>query len=788
MGKDVSITTLRSLLVRSGVIYCVCSPAPALVIQDHSESFAALFQRSGADLRGATLNEVAAASVESGLDWEALFRTVTRSFQEHRFEFRPTPAAESYTVSVCSPEPEVITAVFSPVSRPQNASDRFRIAADSMELGVWEYRFHTDTVEWNDRVYDLFNRDRNDGPFPFHVWREMVLAREVGSAGGEDAPFYETVPVILPDGRFRYMISAAVTLRDADQRPVRIIGALRDVTERNLAEEALEEATARARELAAEAQQANRAKSEFLANMSHEIRTPMNAVIGMADLLKDTPLSEEQSRMVDTIDRSGNALLDLINDVLDLSKVEAGQINLEAVDFSPRDVLADVVAILGPQTAGRDVEITVEVDDTVPPMVVGDPGRVRQILLNLGSNAVKFTTRGSVRFSLTAELFGTEKQVELRGAVADTGVGIPAEKLEGIFDPFLQAEAGTTRRFGGTGLGLTIVRRLLQQMEGDVAVTSTEGLGSTFSWTARFVASTADASTADAPSAAAEKTAVDPTAPNSEVRAPQRILLVEDNEVNRLVARTMLEKANHTVTVARDGVEAIATLEKHPFDVVLMDVQMPQMDGYEATRRIRAGDAGAAAAGLPIIALTANASSDDRAYAHLAGMDDYVSKPFTQARLLEVIDAYGGAVSPGGAGGPAHADESPAAPLTAPGDDLVAVRDYLDADALRERLMYDESLIREIVHEYLRSGAELVEEIAEAVRSGKGELGRRTAHRLKGSSANLVVGRVAQLSRDLENALGTGDLSALPATVDQLRHAFFVTRQIMRQEFGDELG
>jgi len=244
----------------------------------------------------------------------------------------------------------------------------------------------------------------------------------------------------------------------------------------------------------------------------------------------------------------------------------------------------------------------------------------------------------------------------------------------------------------------------------------------------------------------------------------------------------MLERAHHTVTVAGNGVEAIAALQAESVDVVLMDVQMPDMDGYEATRRIRAGDAGAAAAGVPIIALTANASPEDRVHAREAGMDDYLSKPFTQARLLEVLHANHGTNAL------LSTDEPAPAPTPAPEHDLIAVRDYLDTDLLRERLMYEESLIREIVQEYLTSGAELVEQIAEAVASRDAEGVRHAAHRLKGSSANLVVGRVAELSGYLETAAGTGDLTSLATSVTSLREAFHRTRQIMQQEFGDALG
>jgi signal transduction histidine kinase/FixJ family two-component response regulator len=643
--------------------------------------------------------------------------------------------------------------------------ERCRIAAESMELGIWEYSFATDTMVWNDRVYRLFERDVAAGPIPFHLWREMVLDRAFFDHG-KDAPFYETVSIILPDGRFRYMTSAAVTIRDADTTPARVIGALRDVTERTLAEEALEEATVHARELAAEAQTANRTKSEFLANMSHEIRTPMNGVIGMAELLKDTPLSDEQTQMVDTIARSGTALLTLINDILDFSKVEAGRMNLEEVEFSLRDVFTDVAAILQPQVRGQDVTITVTVDDNVPARTVGDPGRVQQILMNLGSNAVKFTTSGTIRFTASANVLDDGKQIEVHGNVEDTGIGIPPEQLNHIFDPFLQADAGTTRRYGGTGLGLSIVKRLLRAMGGDVSVTSTVGQGSTFSWTAQFrmPASQPESGTATsrAPEATTEKT---------KDAAAHRILLVEDNHVNRLVAQKMLAHAGHVVQTAEHGHEAIEHLQSGAFDLILMDVQMPEMDGYEATRRIRAGAAGKQAASVPIIALTANALSGDREAAKDAGMDDYISKPFSRSQLVEMVRKWGAA-------------ETSQTAATDEGK-LIAVRKYLDADRLRERLLYDETLIREVVHAYIKDGSSLVSEIIAAVAFGNATVAQTAAHRLKGASGNVVATRVEELSRRIEHAARDGTLADEGTTATHLSRAFHRTRAILHQEFGD---
>jgi signal transduction histidine kinase/DNA-binding NarL/FixJ family response regulator/HPt (histidine-containing phosphotransfer) domain-containing protein len=747
------------------------------------------------------VSELATRLPEASPSWYQILSAVAIGSSEYRFQYSSPATGTRYEVRIWSPEPKRLAILLSEMAQRGAETDRYRVAAESMNLGIWDYDISTDTMVWNEKTYELFNRDRIDGPVPFHLWKEMILPRNALDHVETGTPFYETIPVILPDGRFRYMTSAAVTVRGTDRTPRRVIGALQDVTERILAEEELENATAHARDLAAEAQAANRAKSEFLANMSHEIRTPMNGVIGMADLLRDTPLSDEQRELIDTIDRSGTALLTLINDILDFSKVEAGHLHLEAVEFAIRDIFTDVAAILRPQIAGKDIEITVLVDESVPYTVVGDPGRLRQILINFGSNAVKFTEQGTVRFSASAAFLYDGEVVEIRGSVQDTGIGIPPDRIDSIFDPFLQADAGTTRRFGGTGLGLSIVKRLLQEMGGDVTVASVEGRGTTFTWTARFGLVAAEPESvlqAPYPGRSAGDYRKDPgtiavATTGSGAEVPRsRILLVEDNRVNQLVAEKMLSKAGHSVRIAANGIEAIDRLRTEEFDLVFMDVQMPEMDGYEATRRIRAGAAGPGAARLPIIALTANALAGDSDAARDAGMDDYISKPFTRTRLTEVVDSWGNRRLDGSDTFISSSQGSLASTDQPDGDDdggggFVPVRAYLDADRLRERLMYDESLAREISHEYVTDGVSLVRKIRDAVACADAEVAQSAAHRLKGASGNLLAMRVEELSRRIEDASRSGDVSGMEATTEDLHHAFERTRYIIQQEFMDAI-
>ncbi|MGO8786945.1 MAG: response regulator [Terriglobia bacterium] len=497
---------------------------------------------------------------------------------------------------------------------------------------IWEMDLTNNHIWYGEQFYRIFGYAHGEADLGAAWWssrihpedRERVLEGVRAVIESSESLWSSEYRYRRGDGSYAYLYDRAYVVRDGTGKALRLIGAMMDLSDRKRNEKELEAAKE-----AAEA--ANRSKSEFLANMSHEIRTPMNGILGMTELALDTDLTPEQREDLSMVKSSAESLLDIINDILDFSKIEAGRMDLQSVEFSARDTVESTMKFLAQRAHEKGLELGAHIEPAIPQTLLGDPGRLRQILINLAGNALKFTDRGKVIVRLERE---SEDRgfVMLHFSVQDPGIGIPADKQAAIFDAFTQVDGSAARRHGGTGLGLTISKRLVEMMGGRIWVESAPGLGSTFHFTANLrVANTSQSPHVDSTDRQR------PTAHAEEERRKLHVMLVEDNAVNQALASRLLEKQGYQVTVVGDGRKALATLGRDKFDLVLMDVQMPEMDGFEATAAIREREQ-CSGGRLPIIAMTAHAMKGDRERCLSAGMDGYVSKPIHVQELFAVMD------------------------------------------------------------------------------------------------------------------------------------------------------
>jgi len=496
-------------------------------------------------------------------------------------------------------------------------------------------------IETNCAFQKFLNKDRKDiigktdrvlfrpDTCELFAERELQVTRKKTSSSHED--------IIEYGGKTFYLAIARFPITDDNGNLIGICGIGHDVTSIRSTEEEIN-AKERARLIENEqlALQSSKMKSEFLANMSHEIRTPINGIIGLTNLLRDTTLSEEQQEYVDGIHRSCGVLMSIINDILDLSKIEAGRIELEVLDIDISSLINDLYSFFHPAAKNKNLFFVVERDFPTDALVVkADYARLRQILTNLLGNAIKFTFEGGITFRYALIQDAENGKKNMRFEVIDTGIGIDAEKVETLFRSFTQADASTTRRFGGTGLGLSISKNFVTLMKGDIGVISEPNRGSTFWVEIPYVAGDADII-----EKRLRKIENDMVSSKNDAKSSLNILCVEDNPMNQKVIIRTLTKLGHKPTAADNGLEAVQLLQMNPqrFDLVLMDCAMPVMDGYEATKEIRRMPA--PLRNIPIVAMTANALTDERQHVLSIGMNDYMSKPFQKDELVTILSKW----------------------------------------------------------------------------------------------------------------------------------------------------
>ena len=570
--------------------------------------------------------------------------------------------------------------------------------------------------------------------------KERARALAKRQASGE--PIASEYRIGAPDGRDKWVRDRAFPVRDDAGRLIRIAWIAEDITVQKRNEEELVRARG-----AADA--ANQAKSRLLANMSHEIRTPLNGVIGMAQVLKTSELSQEQREQIDMIETSGQILLALIEDILDLSKIEAGKFTLDNVDFDLRVGAEEVVEILGFQARAKGLALTLRMAPDTPTLLRGDPNRLRQVLNNLLSNAIKFTETGEV--ALCVEPAGVaDGKARVRFLVSDTGIGIRPEQAEALFSAFVQADSSTTRKYGGTGLGLAISKQLVEMMGGEIGfvIPAPNGAGATVSFTAIFEARDHAASSpvevrpapkfVDRTGARVGVAATVAQSPSS-----ARILVAEDNRVSQAVAIMQLKKLGYAADLVSNGAEAVAAMDRRRYDLVLMDCEMPTMDGYEATRRIRASKGG----DLPIIALTAHAMLGERDNCIRHGMSDFLSKPIDMQRLAALLTKWLATPSP------------PVPPVQVEPAAVEPALAVFDSGAFLDRVLEDRQLAEEILKEFVGHVPVQLGRLDQAMADANAAGARAQAHSLRGAATTVSADRLSAVARDMERAAGAGELT-----------------------------
>lgn len=556
-------------------------------------------------------------------------------------------ASGDYASKLPPAEPEDINAIVEGVNSMAGAiatreeelrqgEEQLRYALSAAQGGVWDWNVHDGSVYFSQAWKAMLGYEDDEVENSFEAWEQLMHADDLPAAQaaikehleGRTDHYILEHRLLCKDGNYRWIAARGRLIsRTPEGDPLRFVGTHTDITKQISVAEELRSAKDAA-------EQATRAKDEFLANMSHEIRTPLNGILGLTNQLLDTDLTKTQRDFAQTVQGSGDCLLAIVNDILDFSRIESGALSIVEVPFDPRDMCRQIELLLSSQLEERGLRMKVNVATDLPPALRGDPGRIRQILLNLLGNAIKFSDRGQIDLTLTSNL-EADGRARLRYEVRDSGIGVPADAIEHLFSRFSQVDSSSTRTRSGTGLGLAICKGLVELMGGEIGAESELGRGSTFWVELVLKPCLAIAVAAPPPARADEEPLEGPGVPRT------RVLLAEDNRVNALVAEALLYRLNVEVDTVRDGKAALEALERETYGLVLLDVQMPVLDGLQTAAEIRRREEHEGASErIPIVALTASALPTDQQRCLDAGMDDFLAKPLTFASLSATLSPW----------------------------------------------------------------------------------------------------------------------------------------------------
>ena len=639
-------------------------------------------------------------------------------------------------------------------------SERFDLALEAAQTGLWDINPQTGDVYYSSQWFTMLGYTENELPHNHDTWSSLLHPDEFSKAIKEfetniihakpgDKKFTnQEFRLRKKDGSYCWILSRGRVMEWKEDKPVRVVGTHIDITRIKYLSEELKIARD-------EAEAATKAKGDFLANMSHEIRTPMNAIIGLNHLLSRTEMSNKQKDYVNKVSHSATGLLGIINDILDFSKIEAGKMDIEKIDFELNDVFDNLLNLVGEKVRDKGLKLIIDTDKDVPPFINGDSLRIGQILINFVSNALKFTEKGEIKISCNLVSQENDSAV-LKFSVKDSGIGLSKEQQNKLFQAFTQADTSTTRKYGGTGLGLSISKRLAELMGGSVGVEGELGLGSTFFFTI---------------SCKVLKTIISKSKINISTELLKSIrgasiLLAEDNEINQQVAVELLETEGFFVDVADDGKIACGKIEQKEYDLVFMDLQMPNMNGFEATGRIRKE---LNKKELPIIAMTADAMTGIEEKVKDAGMDDYVTKPIDLNQLWKSLSQW---IKPGDRELP----EGYTKKDTPEDGEVFPDIEGIDTESGLKRVGNNSKLYRNLLKKFVEDYSDKTRTIAELFEKGKIEEAVRDAHTVKGVSANLGAQVLQNQMADIELKLNEGeDLKESLALTDEILSNLFLS-------------